>query len=122
MQVSYFEYVHTRINAYIRISKQSEKICITTGFEFRTRNLVHTFSRHHHCTMSVNTSVLVTVLPFALTGTIYISVCSLLSRVTWLLVSDVRRGIRGAARPGHDVAGPGLHLKVLVLAAASRCQ
>ncbi len=46
---------------------------------------------------------------------------SLLIRVTWRLVSDVLRGTRGAARAGHDVAGPGLHLEVLVLAAAA-CQ
>ncbi len=34
--------------------------------------------------------------------------CSLLIRVTWWLVSDVRRGTRGAARAGYDVAGLGL--------------
>ncbi len=36
------------------------------------------------------------------------------------MVSDVGRGTRGAARAGHDITGPGLHLEVLVLAAA--CQ
>ena len=82
----------------------------------RTLDLVHTFRKHYHCTASINTSVL----PFPLTGTIYISLSSLLFRVTWRLVSDVRRGTRGAARAGHDVACPGLHLEVLVLAAA--CQ
>ncbi len=82
----------------------------------QTRNLVHTFLWHYHCTASVNTSVLL----FPLTGTIYISLSSLLFRVTWRLVSDVLRETRGTARAGHDVAGQGLHLEVLVLAAA--CQ
>ena len=84
----------------------------------RTRNLVHTFRRRHHCTASVNTSVLL----FPFTGPIHIRLSALLFPVTWRLVSDVGRGTRGAARAGHDVAGPGpgLHLEVLVLAAA--CQ
>ena len=84
----------------------------------RTSNLVHTFHRRHHCTASVNTSVIL----FPLTGTINIRLTALLFPVTWRLVSDVGRGTRGAARAGHDVAGPGpgLHLEVLVLAAA--CQ
>ena len=82
----------------------------------QTRNLVHTFLRHYHYTVSVNTSVLL----FPLIGTIHISLSALLFPVTWRLVSDVGRGTRGAARAGHDVADPGLHLEVLVLAAA--CQ
>ena len=86
------------------------------NYGIRTRNLVHTFCNNYHCTASVNTLVLL----FPLTGTIYISLSSLLFRVTWRLVSDVLRGTRGAARAGHGVAGPGLHLEVLVLAAA--CQ
>ncbi len=86
------------------------------NYGIRTRNLVHTFHWHYHCTVSVNTSVL--FIPW--TGTIYISLSSLLFRVTWRLVSDVLRGTSGAARAGHDVAGPGLHLEILVLAAA--CQ
>ncbi len=104
-------FVYTRIDAYIRISKQFEKLCINTGF----KPVIS-------CTLSagITTSVNTSVLPFALTGTVKISVCSLLSCVTWQLVSDVRRGTRNAARAGHDVAGPGLHLEVLVLAAA--CQ
>ena len=82
----------------------------------QTRNLVHTFRRLYHCTVSVNTLVLL----FPLTGPIDIRLSALLFPVTWRLVSDVGRGTRGAARAGHDVAGPGLHLEVLVLAAA--CQ
>ena len=84
----------------------------------RTSNLVHTFRMRYHCTASVNTSVIL----FPLTGTINIRLTALLFPVTWRLVSDVGRGTRGAARAGHDVAGPGqgLHLEVLVLAAA--CQ
>ena len=31
-------------------------------------------------------------------------------RVTWRLVSDVRRGSRRSSPAGHDIAGPGLHL------------
>ena len=86
--------------------------------QIRTRDLVHTYRRRYHCTASVNTSVLL----FPLTRTIHIRLSALLFRVTWRLVSDVGRGTRGAARAGHDVAGPGpgLHLEVLVLAAA--CQ
>jgi hypothetical protein len=48
------------------------------------------------------------------------SLSSLLFRVTWLLVLDVQRGTRGAARAGHGVAGPGLYVEDLVPAAA--CQ
>ena len=33
-----------------------------------------------------------------------------LARVTWRLVSDIRRGPRCTARAGHDIAGPGLHM------------
>ncbi len=43
---------YTRIYKFQTISK-SMHIC-----EIRTRNLVHTFHRHYHCTASVNTSVL----------------------------------------------------------------
>ena len=87
------------------------------NYRIRTRDLVHTFHRHYHCTASVNTSVLL----FPLTGPIvHIRLSALLFRVTWRLVSDVGRGTRCAARTGHDVAGLGLHLEVLVLAAA--CQ
>ena len=82
---------------------------------FRTRNLVHTFLWHYHCTASVNTSVLL----FSFIETIYIRFSSLLLRVTWRLVSDVRRGTRGAARAGHDVAGPGLDLNLPI--AQVRC-
>ncbi len=82
----------------------------------RTRNLVHTFRRLYHCTASVNTSVLL----FPLTRLIHIRLSALLFCVTWRLVSDVGCWTHGAARAGHDVAGPGLHLEVLVLAAA--CQ
>ena len=78
----------------------------------RTSNLVHTFLRRYHCTASVNTSVL--LVPF--TGPIHIRLSALLFPVTWRLVSDVGRGTRGAARAGHDIAGPGLHLEVRVLA------
>ncbi len=77
----------------------------------RTRNLVHTFHRLYHCTASVNTSVLL----FPLTGPIHIRLSALLFPVTWWLVSDVGRGTRGAARAGHEVAGRGLQLEVLVL-------
>ncbi len=82
----------------------------------RTRNLVHTLYRHYHCTASVNTLVLL----FALFVNIKYKLCSRLIRVTWWLVSDIRRWTRCAAHAGHDVAGQGLHLEVLVLAAA--CQ
>ena len=82
----------------------------------RTRNLVHTFRWHYHCTASINTSVLL----FPFTGAIHIRLSALLFPVTWRLVSDVGRGTRGATRAGHDVTGPGLHLEFLVLAAA--CQ
>ena len=77
----------------------------------RTRNLVHTLRRHYHCTASVNTSVIL----FPLTGTIHIRLSALLFSITWRLVSDVGRGTRSAARAGHDIAGPGLHLEVRVL-------
>ncbi len=83
----------------------------------RTRNFEHTFRRQYHYATSVNTSVL----QLTLTRTIRNSLCSLLSLVTWRLVSDIRRWPRRATRPGHDVVGPGLHLEVLVLAAAA-CQ
>ena len=82
----------------------------------RTRNLVHTFRGQYHRTASVDTSVIL----FPLAGAIHIRFSALLFPVTWRLVSDVGRGTRGAARAGHDIAGPGLHLEVLVLAAA--CQ
>ncbi len=85
----------------------------------RTSNLVHTFSKRYHCTASANTSVML----YPLTGTINIRLSALLFPVTWRLVSDVGRGTRcAAARAGHDVAGPGpgLHLEVLVLAAAAQ--
>ena len=37
--------------------------------------------------------------------------CALLEgRVTWRLVSDVRRGSRRSSPARHDIAGPGLHL------------
>ena len=37
--------------------------------------------------------------------------CALLEgRVTWRLVSDVRRGSRRSTPARHDIAGPGLHL------------
>jgi hypothetical protein len=78
------------------------------NYRIRTRNLVHTFRWHYHCTASVNTLVL----PFSLTWSIYMCVFSLLLRVTWRLVSDVRRGTRGASSAGHDIAGPGLHLNL----------
>jgi hypothetical protein len=86
------------------------------NYGIQTSNLVHTFRRHYHCTASVNTSVLHSSLALTGPGIIYIyistSMCSFLSRVTWRLVSDVRRGTRCAVRAGHDVAGPGLHLEV----------
>ncbi len=43
------------------------------NYGIRTRNFVHTFRWHYHCTASINTSVLL----FPLTGTIYISLSSL---------------------------------------------
>ena len=43
---------------------------------------------------------------------IYCDCALFYGRVTWLLVSVVRRGSRRAspAAGGHDIAGPGLHL------------
>ncbi len=105
--------VYTQIYAYIQNFKQFEKLCITAGFEPVISCIL---SAGITTTASVNTSVLL----FPFTGTIYIRFSSLLFRVTWQLVSDVQRGTRCATRAGHDVAGQGLHLEVLVLAAA--CQ
>ena len=114
-RISYLIHVYTSINANIRVYTKFQTIWKSMhNCRIRTRNLVHTFRRRHHCTASVNTSVLL----FPFTGPIHIRLSALLFPVTWRLVSDVGRGTRGAARPGHDVTGPGLHLEVLVLAAA----
>ena len=59
--------------------------------------------RADHCTTSVDTDMCLC--------TVSVSVilhCA--ENVTLRLVSDIRRGARRATRPGHDVAGPGLHL------------
>ncbi len=47
---------------------------------------------------------------------IYRTRAPLLKYVTWLLVSDILRGTSRAACAGHDIAGPGLHVEVRVLA------
>ena len=106
--------------AYIRVYSKFQTIRkIMHNCRNRSCNLVHTFLRLYHCTVSVNTSVLL----FPLTGPIHIRLSALLFPVTWRrLVSDVGRGTRGAARAGHDVAGPGLHLEVRVLVLAAACQ
>ncbi len=74
-----------------------------------TRNLVHTFSSHY--------TTLLAVLQMSVTR-LYLTGPALPGpvHVTWRLVSDIRRGTSRNARAGHDIAGPGLHLEVRVLA------
>ena len=109
--------VYMGIYAYIQNFKQFEKVCITAGFEPVISCIL---SAGVTTALLASTVTDTSVLLFPFTGPIHIRLSALLFPVTWRLVSDVGRGTRGAARAGHDIAGPGLHLEVLVLAAA--CQ
>ena len=73
--------VYHIVNLYIRVYTRIHN-CGN-----RTRNLVHTFLRHYHCTASVNTLVL----PFPLLGSIYISIY-VLSPLSHNLAADVTVG------------------------------
>ena len=86
----------------------------------RTSNLVHTFSSHYHYAASVDTSVL----QMSVTRFIFNRPCSSPRAHSRHLtagvgpLSDIRCGTSRNARAGHDsdIAGPGLHLEVRVLA------
>ncbi len=91
---------------YILFSKHFEKICITVGFEPVISRILS----------AVITITLQAVLHMSVIRVIFNRSCSPSSRHLAGLVSDIRRGTSSAARAGHDIAGPGLHLEVRVLA------
>ncbi len=85
----------------------------------RTPDLVHTFRTFNHYAASVNIWVADSVLILSLTEIIFNSLCTAPFKFTWRLVSNIRRGPGRTTRPGHNIAGPGLHLDLPI--AQIRC-